>query len=111
MLAALGAATACLAGPKPQTNLEQVLYEMGVIGYCGLSSDAVTKGFDRELGQIIDRDNIDRLALRDAQNRVLTMVEWEWDNRGLGGFRGWCKTEGGSAVKRFLSTKPGADPN
>jgi hypothetical protein len=109
MLAALGAATASLAGPKPQNNLEQILYEMGVIGYCGLSSDAVKKGFNRELGQIIDQDNIDRLGLRDAQNRVLTMVEWEWDNRGLGGFRGWCRTEGESAVKRFLIPEPDPD--
>ncbi len=104
LLAVLGyGATAAMDGPKPQSDLEQVLYEMGVIGYCGLSSDAVAKGFDRELGQIIDRRNIDRKGLQDAKNRVMTMVEWEWDNRGLGGFRGWCRTEGESAVKRFLS--------
>ena len=89
--------------------MEQILYEMGVIGYCGLSSDEVKKGFNRELGQIIDQDNIDRLGLRDAKNRVLTMVEWEWDNRGLGGFRGWCKTAGESAVKRFLIPDPDPD--
>ena len=103
MLAAVGVAATCIAGPKPQTNLEQILYDMGVIGYCGLSSDAVLAGFNRELGQIIDRDGIDRRGLKDAQNRALTMVEWEWDNRGLGGFRGWCKTEGESAAKRFRS--------
>ena len=103
MLAAVGVAATCVAGPKPQTNLEQILYDMGVIGYCGLSSDTVLAGFNRELGQIIDRDGIDRRDLKDAQNRVLTMVEWEWDNRGLGGFRGWCKTEGESAAERFRS--------
>jgi len=96
-------ATTCNAGPKPQTDLEQTLYEMGVIGYCGLSTDTVIQGFNRELRQLIDRNDIDNQGLKNAQNRALTMVEWEWDNRGLGGFRGWCRTEGESAVKRFRS--------
>ena len=38
--------------------------------------------------------------------RAMTMVEQEWDNRGLGGFRGWCRTEGAAAVERFLSVPP-----
>lgn len=103
LLLTVGVTDTCIAGPKPQTNLEQVLYDMGVIGYCGLSGDAVRAGFNRELERIIDHDSVDQRGLKDAQNRVLTMVEWEWDNRGLGGFRGWCKTEGESAVKRFQS--------
>lgn len=92
---------AAAAGPKPQTELEQILYDMGVIGYCGLSSDAASRGFQRRLEALVDRENIDPIHLRDARNRALTMVEWEWDNRGLGGFRGWCRDEGEAAVERF----------
>lgn len=91
------------AGPKPETELEQVLYDMGVVGYCGLSTEAVSRGFRRELDRIIHRDEIDRQDFDLARARALTMVEWEWDNRGLGGFRGWCRTEGEAAVDRFLA--------
>ena len=101
-IALLGsAATALAAGPKPQNELEQVLYDMGVVGYCGLGSDAVYRGFRIELDRIVQRDGVDQSTLRDARNRALTMVEWEWDNRGLGGFRGWCRDEGQSAADAF----------
>lgn len=97
--------TSFSTGPKPQTDLEQVLYDMGVIGYCNLSSPEVLKGYSLELEQIIKRDNLSEQNLKDTTNSVWTMVEWEWNNRGLGGFRGWCRTEGEAAVNRFLSVQ------
>ena len=91
------------AGPKPTTALEKIFYDMGVIGYCGLSGKTVYEGFRRQLAEITARENSDPVEIRDARNRALTMVEWEWDNRGLGGFRGWCSSEGEAAVKRFAN--------
>ena len=93
--------TGSAVGPKPQTELEQIFYDMGVIGYCGLSTRVVSEGFNRQLAELMARNDISESHLRDARNRALTMVEWEWDNRGLGGFRGWCRSEGESAVQRF----------
>jgi hypothetical protein len=92
---------ACAAGPKPHTALEQIFYDMGVIGYCGLSSEPVSEGFQRQLRALVVKESVDQAQIQDARNRALTMVEWEWDNRGLGGFRGWCRSEGEAAVKRF----------
>ena len=60
-----------------------------------------TRAFNRQLEELIARENSDPIEVRDARNRALTMVEWEWDNRGLGGFRGWCSSEGEAAVERF----------
>lgn len=102
LLVALAAFNSSSAGgPKPQNELEQIFYDMGVIGYCGLSSEAASRGFRKQLEEIVERENIDPLQIRDTRNRALTMVEWEWDNRGLGGFRGWCSSEGKAAVARF----------
>ena len=97
----VAATTAAAAGPKPQTELEQVFYDIGVIGYCGLSNDEATRGFQHQLNGLVDRDDLDAVQIRDARNHALSMVEWEWDNRGLGGFRGWCASEGQAAVERF----------
>ena len=94
------------AGPMPKTDLERAFYDIGVIGYCGLFNDAVSAGFRREVKRIVERDAVDEQSLNAARSRAITMVELEWDNRGLGGFRGWCRSEGEDAVKRFLAVPP-----
>ena len=94
------------AGPMPETDIERAFYDIGVIGYCGLFNDAVSEGFRREVRRIVERDAIDEKSLNAARSRAMTMVELEWDNRGLGGFRGWCRSEGQDAVKRFLAVPP-----
>ena len=40
------------------------------------------------------------LADLDAATRE---AHWEWQNRGLGGFRGWCRKQGQAAAQRFLA--------
>ena len=99
----LSPALVSLAGPKPETDLERAFYDIGVIGYCGFITDLVSEGFQREVKRIVERDAIDETSLQAARSRAMTMVELEWDNRGLGGFRGWCRSEGETAVKRFLA--------
>lgn len=102
-LLGLGLSAVAAAGPKPETPLEQVFYDIGVIGYCGLSGNTVTEGFQREVRRIVEREEINKKAFNAARSRAITLVELEWDNRGLGGFRRWCRTEGETAVRRFLS--------
>jgi hypothetical protein len=33
---------------------------------------------------------------------IWTDADLEWGNRGLGGFRNWCRTEGIAAARRFV---------
>ncbi len=30
-------------------------------------------------------------------------AHWEWENRGLGGFKAWCRNEAADAAQRLLS--------
>jgi len=99
-------ALAVTAGPQPANELEKAFYDISVIGYCGLSSGPVSAGFHREVDRITTRDGIDETGVRAARSRALTLVELEWANRGLGGFRGWCATEGRAAVERFEAVPP-----
>ena len=63
----------------------------------------VRAGFSRELERLIEHNRSDEAQVREARNRALTLVELEWANRGLGGFKGWCRTEGEEAAQRFRS--------
>ena len=72
------------------------------MSYCGLSTELVNTGFQRDVKRIVTRDGTNKSKLQAARNRAMTLVELEWSNRGPGGFRRWCQIEGTSAAHRFL---------
>ena len=94
------------AGPGPSTELEQLFYDRWVAGYCGLGGDEMQLAFERALADLRERRSPSDEALRGAENHALTLVEREWSNRGLGGFRVWCRTEGVAAAARIRRFAP-----
>ena len=83
--------------------LSEAYYEFEVAGYCGLVSDAVAAGFRRQVGRILGDRVIDQESLNQLRGKAWQAAHWEWQNRGLGGFRGWCRNEGKAAAERFLA--------
>ena len=83
--------------------LSEAYYEFEVAGYCGLVSDAVAAGFHRQAGRILGDRVIDQETLNELRGKAWQAAHWEWQNRGLGGFRGWCRNEGKAAAERFLA--------
>ena len=83
--------------------LQEAYYEIEVAGYCGLVSDAVAAGFRRQLGRILGDADVARETLDAIRGKAWQAAHWEWQNRGLGGFRAWCRNEGQAAAARFLS--------
>jgi len=91
--------------PPPEAPLSLLVYKMEVLNYCGLIDDEISQGFKQQRDHIIASQN---LTPEDVQNA--RMEGWkfglaEWQNRGLGGFRNWCKTEGKEIVDYFRNTK------
>ena len=84
-------------------DLIEVFYDLEVASYCGLVSDPVSSGFHREKARIMDRHNISDEAMQQARMTAWKETHEEWQNRGLGGFKGWCRTEGRAAVQKFLA--------
>ena len=83
--------------------LTATYYEFEVAGYCGLISDAVGAGFQRRVARILDDASIDQATLDRLRGEAWQAAHAEWQNRGLGGFRGWCRNEGRAAAERFLT--------
>jgi len=96
--------------PPPDAPLSLLVYKMEVLNYCGLIDDGISEGFKRRRDHII---LIQNLTPEDVQNA--RMEGWkfglaEWQNRGLGGFRNWCKTEGKEIAEYFRTGRSPSRP-
>jgi hypothetical protein len=80
----------------------QINYRFEVAGYCGLVNDQVARGFHFERKQLLEQH-----AMNEEQQQVLRGKAWqmahkEWLNRGLGGFKRWCRNEGSEYAQNFV---------
>jgi hypothetical protein len=89
--------------PATRAALHETYYEFEVAGYCSLVSDSVAAGFRRQVARILGDTAIDQETLNTIRGKAWQAAHWEWQNRGLGGFRGWCRNEGQAAAEGFLA--------
>jgi hypothetical protein len=88
--------------PAPPRTPADVVYDYSVAGTCGTLTAAGERGFRRELAAITARFHAgDPMAARAARLAGWLRADLEWSNRGLGGFRHWCATEGQAAGRHL----------
>jgi hypothetical protein len=97
---------AVLLGPMPAaaqmaTPLEQAMYDYGVAEYCGLVDQAVWDGYRAEANAIIAAEALGEDAVKEASFNAALAVDLEASDRGLGGYRKWCREDGQQAADRF----------
>ncbi len=83
----------------PFVNL---VYEMEVAIICGLATYPVSKGFELEKKQMISTFELSTEMVVTKSTLARKLADLEWQNRGLGGFKGWCAKEGVNNAKRFI---------
>jgi len=95
---------ACLLLEPPPRGPAEVVYDYSVAGSCGTLTEAGERGFRRELAAVTARfHGKDVEAARTARLAGWLRADLEWSNRGLGGFRHWCETEGRAAGRHFAA--------
>lgn len=96
----LGAGAASAKGP-PHAELYAAYYDYEVLSYCGLVDRKSDTGFKRRVADLLKTQSISEQ--RHVQTRIHAWIdgEKEWLNRGLGGFRNWCRTDGMEARQRL----------
>jgi hypothetical protein len=95
---------AARAEPRSRgAELKQVAYMYGVTEYCGLNSAEVHDGYRRQMRELTRRGGLPESTVRWLRIRGTIAADLEYGDRGLGGFRGWCRTEGIDAARHFLA--------
>jgi len=91
--------------PPPDAPLSLLVYKMEVLNYCGLIDDGISEGFKRRRDHIILIQNLTPEDVQKARMEGWKFGLAEWQNRGLGGFRNWCKTEGKEIAEYFRNSR------
>ncbi len=91
--------------PPPVAPLSLLVYKMEVLNHCGLIDDEISAGFKQQRDRIIISQNLTPEEVQNARMEGWKFGLAEWQNRGLGGFRNWCKTEGREIVEYFRNTR------
>ncbi len=110
--AVLLAGLAAVQGAAPAASAEErgltrIVYEFAVTSYCGTLDPEVEAGFRAELAAVTERGGVDAETARRQRIRGWVAADEEWRNRGLGGFRAWCRSEGVAAARHFRAIARG----
>ncbi|MEQ8357256.1 MAG: hypothetical protein RH942_17105 [Kiloniellaceae bacterium] len=104
----LGLFLAAVSGAQtPERSLTRVVYEFAVAGLCGTQDREVVAGYHREVAAITARGGYDEETARQHRLRGWVEADEEWSNRGLGGNRAWCQSEGLAAARHFKAIARG----
>ena len=105
--AAVALVAACVAAPPAdREEIRRLLYDFEVASYCGLVTDDVGEGFRSKLTALVERDRIGREEMDALRGRAWQDAHAEWQNRGLGGFRAWCRGDARRAADRLAEETP-----
>ena len=107
--APISQATTDIGLPKPDAPLTLLVYKMEVLSYCGLIDNEISQDFKRQRDLIIERQNLTPEEVQNARIEGWKYGLAEWQNRGLGGFKNWCKTEGISIVDYFRNSRTASE--
>ena len=102
--APLSTATESIGLPPPDAPLSLLVYKTEVLNYCGLIDDEISEAFRRQRDHIIVSQNLTPEEVKSARMEGWKFGLAEWQNRGLGGFKNWCKTEGNKILEYFRNT-------
>jgi hypothetical protein len=86
-----------------ESQFLQINYRFEVAGYCGLVNEQVARGFHVERKQLLAQQAISEEEQQALRGKAWQMAHKEWLNRGLGGFKRWCRNEGQEYAQNFVS--------
>ena len=103
--AAAGHLSAALAGEPvkaPPGSYARAHYDIYLVETCGLLTAEVLRGFELARDERLSAEGLDAAAARTARIDAGVAFDLEFQNRGLGGNRPWCRQNGKAAALAFF---------
>ncbi len=91
------------AGADPYFDL---IYDYEVASFCGLIGKDVHDAFWQKRRHMEAAAERTPEALTEVRISAMAAADLEFQNRGLGGFKPWCRKEGMLGVDRILKQRP-----
>ena len=83
------------------SQLYHAYYGFGVADYCGFVTWEVNDGYERQIRYLLLTADIDKETERRIRISGSVEADYQFDNHGLSGFRGWCARDGRQAEREF----------
>ena len=105
LLCGAWAATASAGQPEnaPPGSYARAHYDVYLVETCGLLTREVQRGFELARDERRQAEQLDDAAARTARISAGVAFDLEWQNRGLGGSRPWCRQDGKAAALAFFA--------
>ncbi len=79
-----------------------LIYDYEVASFCGLISKNVHDKFWQKRRAIEVNSPRTDAHLTKARVRAMAAADLEFQNRGLGGYKPWCRSDGAAGIQRIL---------
>ncbi|MDA8012273.1 MAG: hypothetical protein MPJ83_08075 [Gammaproteobacteria bacterium] len=102
-------------GGVPGWNaLVYLVYRLEVTRYCSVADDAVAAGFRAARDALVAQYRLAAGLIESARHEAYLLAYREWQNRGLGGFRRWCRVDAALFARQLSApetiSQPGVTP-
>ena len=87
----------------PPGSYARAHYDLRLVENCGLVTAEVERGFELARDERLRREALDEAGARTARIQAGVAFDLEWQNRGLGGSRPWCREDGKQAALAFFA--------
>lgn len=87
----------------PPGSYARAHYDVYLVENCGLLTAEVRRGFELARDERRQAEGLDEAAARAARIEAGVAFDLEWQNRGLGGSRPWCRQDGKAAALAFFA--------
>ncbi|MFO1049008.1 MAG: hypothetical protein U1E52_14045 [Geminicoccaceae bacterium] len=105
VLVALQLAPAVAKEPAapPADSYARAFYDVALVQNCGLLTAEVERGFELVSAERRAAEGLDDAAARVGRIQAGVAFDLEYQNRGLGGSRPWCRQDGKAAALAFFA--------
>lgn len=87
----------------PPDSYARAFYDVALVQNCGLLTAEVERGFELSSAERRVAEGLDEATARAARIKAGVAFDLEYQNRGLGGSRPWCRQDGKAAALAFFA--------